>query len=71
MRALSLKDGSGEDLGNGSGELPAQGSGRNAEADFHGQKWSNETHASTTDPDAKLCRKGQGKEAKLCFMGLG
>jgi transposase len=43
--------------------------GRNQEADFHGQKRSNETHASTTDPDARLYRKGSGKEAKLCFMG--
>src|SRR4249919_1642012 len=53
----------------GSGEPPADGGGRNAEADFHGQKRSNETHASTTDPDARLYRKGRGKEAKLCFMG--
>jgi transposase len=56
---------------NGSGEPPPAGGGRNAEADFHGQKRSNQTHASTTDPDAKLYRKGQGKEAKLCFMGHG
>jgi hypothetical protein len=48
-----------------------EGGGRNAEADFHGQKRSNETHASTTDPDARLYRKGQGKETKLCFMGHG
>ena len=34
-----------------SGEPPAQGGGRNAEADFHGQKRSNDTHASTTDPE--------------------
>jgi transposase len=54
----------------GSDEPPADG-GRNAEADFHGQKRSNETHASTTDPDAKLYRKGPGKEAKLCFIGHG
>jgi transposase len=53
----------------GSGEPPATGGGRNREADFHGQKRSNETHASTTDPEAKLYRKGSGKEAKLCFMG--
>ena len=71
MKSLKPKDGSGEDPGNGSGELPAQGSRRNAEGDFRGQKRSNETHASTTDPDAKLYRKGQGKEAKLCFMGHG
>ncbi|MER8931292.1 IS5 family transposase [Mesorhizobium sp. M0859] len=55
----------------GSGEPPAQGGGRNAEADFHGQKRSNDTHGSTTDPEARLYRKGQGKEAKLCFMGHG
>jgi transposase len=42
---------------------------RNAEIDFHGQKRSNETHASRTDPEARLYRKGPGKEAKLCFMG--
>ena len=36
---------------------------------FHGQKRSNETHASTTDPDARLYRKGKGKEAKLNYMG--
>src|SRR5579863_3082767 len=51
----------------GSGEPPA--GGRNREADFHGHKRSNQTHASTTDPDARLYRKGPGKEAKLCFMG--
>ena len=36
-----------------------------------GKKRSNETHASTTDPDARLYRKGPGKEAKLCFIGHG
>jgi transposase len=43
--------------------------GRNAEVDFKGQKRSNETHESTTDPEARLYRKGQGMEAKLCFIG--
>jgi len=38
----------------GSDEPPSDGGGRNAEADFHGEKRSNETHASTTDPDARL-----------------
>ena len=51
----------------GSGEPP--GPGRNGERDFHGERRSNQTHASTTDPDARLHRKGAGKEAKLCFMG--
>ena len=50
-------------------EPPADAGGRNREADFHGQKRSNDTHASTTDPEARLYRKGPGKEAKLCFMG--
>jgi transposase len=51
----------------GSGEPPAPGS--NGERDFHGEKRSNQTHASTTDPDARLLRKSAGQEAKLCFMG--
>ena len=50
-------------------EPPSGGGGRNEEADFHGEKRSNETHASTTDPQARLYRKGPGKEAKLCFIG--
>jgi len=45
------------------------GSSRNAERDFHGEKRKNATHSSTTDPDARLFRKGAGKEAKLCHMG--
>jgi len=55
----------------GSDEPPTDGGGRNPEADFHGRKRSNETHASSTDPEARLYRKGQGKEAKLCFIGHG
>ena len=43
--------------------------GRNAERDFHGEKRSNETHESTTDPEARLYRKGNGKESRLCYMG--
>lgn len=50
-------------------EPPVGDKGRNAEVNFHGQKRSNETHASVTDPDARLYRKGEGKEAKLCYMG--
>jgi hypothetical protein len=53
----------------GPNEPPADGGGRNQETDFHGQRRSNETHTSTTDPEARLYRKGPGKEAKLCFMG--
>lgn len=39
----------------------------NPTVDFHGEKRSNETHESTTDPDARLARKGNGKEAKLSY----
>src|SRR4029077_13799754 len=45
------------------------GGGRNGERDFHGEKRSNSTHASTTDPEAQLYKKGPGKEAKLSFTG--
>jgi transposase len=60
MKSFKPKDGSDE---------PPRDGGRNREADFHGQKRSNATHASTTDPEARLYRKGRGKEAKLCFIG--
>jgi len=59
--------GPGQD-GNAAAAEP-QAAGRNAEVDFHGEKRSNDTHASRTDPEARLYRKGPGKEAKLCFMG--
>jgi len=39
----------------------------NPTVNFHGEKRSNATHVSTTDPEAQLARKGKGKEAKLCF----
>jgi len=59
MKSFKAKDGSSE----------PPGAGRNGERDFHGEKPSNATHASTTDPEAQLYRKGHGKEAKLSFMG--
>jgi hypothetical protein len=52
----------------GSNPPPSDG-GRNAERDFRGEKRSNATHRSSTDPDARLFRKAAGKEAKLCHMG--
>lgn len=67
MKSFKPKDGPRGD----NGEPPSDSGGRNAESDFHGERRSNETHASTTDPDAKLYKKGKGKEAKLCFMGHG
>ena len=51
----------------GSGDPP--GPGRNRERDFHGERRKNATHVSTTDPDARLFRKGPGKEARLVFIG--
>ena len=45
------------------------GGGRNAERNFRGEKRTNDTHRSTTNSDARLFRKGLGKEAKLCHMG--
>jgi transposase len=41
----------------------------NPTVNFHGERRGNETHASTTDPDAMLARKGSGKEAKLSYSG--
>ena len=49
-------------------KTPPDDSG-NPTVDFHGEKRSNETHESTTDPDALLARKGSGKEAKLSYNG--
>jgi transposase len=43
------------------------GDAGNRWVDFHGEKRSNQTHESTTDPDSRLMRKGPGKEAKLCY----
>ena len=62
-------DGKGPNQDGDAPAIEAPAAGRNAEVDFHGQKRSNETHASRTDPEARLYRKGPGKEARLCFMG--
>lgn len=48
---------------------PKDGTDDDDNENFHGQKRSNETHESTTDADARLFRKGKGKESKLCHMG--
>ncbi len=50
-------------------ERPPRPGGRNPEVDWRGQKRSNETHRSTTDPEARLARKGDGQTAKLCYAG--
>ena len=48
---------------------PPAGGGRNVEVDFHGERRGNATHASTSDPDARLYRRGRGREAKLSYLG--
>ena len=59
MKSFRPKDGSGD----------PPGGGRNGEQNFRGEKRSNETHESTTDPDARLYRKGDGQASQLCYMG--
>jgi hypothetical protein len=49
--------------------LTAHRPGANPSRDFRGERRSNATHGSTTDPDALLYRKGPGMEARLCFVG--
>src|SRR5580700_9863154 len=58
MKSFRPKDGSGD---------PPDG-GRNREQNFRGEKRSNETHESTTDLDARLYRKSDGRESRLCYM---
>jgi transposase len=60
----SLKSFRPKDAGGDQGPKDGNGWG-----DFTGEKRSNDTHESTTDPEAKLLKKGAGKEAKLCFTG--
>jgi transposase len=60
LKSFRRKDGDDND---------STGPGRNAERHFHKEKRSNETHRSTTDPEARLYRKGDGQPAKLCYMG--
>jgi transposase len=52
----------------GKNKPPKEG-GSNPTVNFHGEKRSNETHESRTDPDARLAKKGPGKEAKLSYAG--
>ena len=53
----------------GEGEQSPPDDPSNPTVDFHGEKRSNQTHESTTDPDALLAKKGAGKEAKLSYSG--
>ena len=56
-------------LEEGEDEPPPGGGGRNPEVDWRGQRRSNATHRSATDPEARLARKGSGQAAKLCYAG--
>jgi transposase len=51
------------------GETPPPEGGSNPEVNFRGEKRSNATHQSTTDPDARLYKKAKGREAKLGYLG--
>jgi len=59
LKSVQPRDGSDE---------PPPG-GRNPDVDFHGRRRTNETHSSTTDPEARLARKGNGRETKLAYAG--
>jgi transposase len=60
MKSVRRKDGSDD---------PPQDGGRNPERDFHGEQRTNETHGSTTDPEARMFRKSKGTGARLCYLG--
>jgi transposase len=54
---------------NEAGPTPPPDDPGNPTVDFHGETRTNDTHTSSTDPDAQLSRKGRGKEAKLAYLG--
>ena len=54
---------------NEGGDQPPTDDPGNPTVEFHGEERGNQTHTSTTDPDAMLARKGSGKEAKLGYTG--
>jgi len=62
LKSFQPKDGDDRNGPTGTG-------GRNPGVDFHGEKRTNDTHQSKTDPEARLARKGKGKEARLCYAG--
>lgn len=59
MKSFVKKDGSG---------TPPEDGGRNATVDFKGEKRSNETHQSTTDPDARLYKKSEGDKSRMSYL---
>ena len=69
MKSFRAKDASGEKARGRPGRAAARRPGRNGERDFKKEKRSNETHASTTDKDARLFRKGDGQPSQLAYLG--
>ena len=69
FRPMAEDGGDGDKPGGAPPPAETGANGRNAERDFHGARWSNETHRSTSDGDARLYRKGRGKEARLAYLG--
>jgi transposase len=72
LKSFRPKDEPPADPGTGPGTSDGAGTGgsrSNRWVDFHGEKRSNATHESRTDPDARLYKKGPGKEAKLAYLG--
>jgi transposase len=63
LKSLRLVEGGRND------DPPPGGGGRNPSVDFHGERRGNDTHRSATGPEARLARKGRGKEARLCYAG--
>lgn len=59
-KSCTKKDGSGQ---------PPSDNGRNATVDLKGEKRANETQQPTTDPDARLYKKGDGDKSRLCYLG--
>jgi len=60
MKSFVKKDGNGS---------PPEGGGRNPTVNFKGEPRSNDTHHSTTDPDARLYKKSEGDKSRLCYLG--
>lgn len=60
MKSFKAKDGSSK---------PPEDGGKNPTVDFKGEKRSNATHASSTDPDARIYRKAEGEKSRLCYLG--
>ena len=65
MKSFRPKDNGDGDSNNNNDKNDGEGPGSNRWVDWHGEKRSNETHASRTDPEARLMRKGAGRELKL------